>query len=178
MREPRPRQAEQSVRRHRTDTIAEGIGLDRLTANLALGLPEHNGGRPGVDLAVRASDQEALEMAHYLLAHEGVFVGSSAAVNCVGAVKAGLLGSSSSRCLCLGFFLLAGPLSIRPIRFEIDLGQIRFELDLAARRCGPTLAESSCTSWRRGSDAILTPCSCSPIRRAFRSDQLCRFDAD
>lgn len=80
-------QAERSVRRHRTDTIAEGIGLDRLTANFARGLPAHNGGLPGVDEAVRVSDQEALDMAHYLLAHEGLFVGSSAAVNCAAAVK-------------------------------------------------------------------------------------------
>ena len=30
-------------------------------------------------------------MAYYLLAHEGLFVGSSAAVNCVGAVKATII---------------------------------------------------------------------------------------
>jgi len=81
-------QSERTVRRHRTDTIAEGIGLDRLTMNFARGLPEHNGGIPGIDAAFRISDQEGLEMAHYLLAHEGVFIGSSAAVNCVGAVRA------------------------------------------------------------------------------------------
>lgn len=80
-------QAENSVRRHRRDTIAEGIGIDRLTANMAHGLPEHNGGALGIDSAVRVSDQEALDMAHHLLAHEGIFVGSSAAVNCAGAVK-------------------------------------------------------------------------------------------
>eukprot|EP00445_Apocalathium_hangoei_P027344 CAMPEP_0203922284 /NCGR_PEP_ID=MMETSP0359-20131031/62324_1 /ASSEMBLY_ACC=CAM_ASM_000338 /TAXON_ID=268821 /ORGANISM="Scrippsiella Hangoei, Strain SHTV-5" /LENGTH=1343 /DNA_ID=CAMNT_0050850125 /DNA_START=1 /DNA_END=4032 /DNA_ORIENTATION=+ len=80
-------QAEQTVRRHRTDTIAEGIGIDRLTANFAQGLPSHNGGSPGIDCAVRVSDQEALDMAYYLLAHEGLFVGSSAAVNCAAAVK-------------------------------------------------------------------------------------------
>jgi len=80
-------QAERSARRHRTDTIAEGIGIDRLTANFARGLPAHNGGSPCVDDAVFVSDQEALDMAHHLLSHEGIFVGSSAAVNCVGAVK-------------------------------------------------------------------------------------------
>jgi len=82
-----PEQAEQTVRRHRNDTIAEGIGIDRLTANFAAGLPEHNGGLPGIDAAVRVSDQEALDMAHYMLAHEGLFIGSSAAVNCAAAVK-------------------------------------------------------------------------------------------
>merc|ERR1711862_1023965 len=41
-------QQERTVRRHRTDTIAEGIGLDRLTANFMKGLPEHNGGALGL----------------------------------------------------------------------------------------------------------------------------------
>lgn len=40
-----------------------------------------------VDGAFRCSDREAVEMAHYLLRNDGLFVGSSAAVNCVGAVK-------------------------------------------------------------------------------------------
>jgi len=80
-------QTERSIRRHRTDTIAEGIGIDRLTANFGRGLPTHNGGYPCVDAAVRVSDQETLEMGQHLLSHEGIFVGSSAAVNCVGAVK-------------------------------------------------------------------------------------------
>ncbi|CAE8626501.1 unnamed protein product, partial [Polarella glacialis] len=82
-----PEQEEKSIRRHRADTIAEGIGNDRLTANLAMGLQEHNGGHLGIDAAVRVSDQEALQMAHHLLAHEGLFLGSSAAVNCAAAVK-------------------------------------------------------------------------------------------
>ncbi|CAE7742071.1 cys12, partial [Symbiodinium microadriaticum] len=80
-------QQERSIRRHRTDTIAEGIGNDRLTANFAMGLSDHNGGAPGIDEAVRVSDQEALDMAHHLLRHEGLFLGSSAAVNCAAAVK-------------------------------------------------------------------------------------------
>lgn len=80
-------QAERTTRRHRTDTIAEGIGIDRLTLNLAQGLPTHNGGKPCIDDAVKVSDQEALDMAHHLLSHEGIFIGSSAAVNCAGAVK-------------------------------------------------------------------------------------------
>ena len=34
------------------------------------------------------NDREAVEMAHYLLRNDGLFIGSSAAMNCVGAVKA------------------------------------------------------------------------------------------
>jgi cysteine synthase A len=100
-----PQQRERGIRRHRYDTIAEGIGLDRLTANFHRAL---------VDDAVRVSDQEALCMAHFLLRHEGetsphpvtdawvcvltrcatlvwaagLFVGSSTAVNLVAAVVA------------------------------------------------------------------------------------------
>jgi cysteine synthase A len=40
------------------DTITEGVGLNRLTANFAAGV---------VDDAVRVSDREAVEMAAYLL---------------------------------------------------------------------------------------------------------------
>ena len=72
-------QRERGVRRHRYDTIAEGIGLDRVTANFA---------EARVDDAWAVSDQEALDMAHFLLHHEGLFVGSSTAMNVVGAVLA------------------------------------------------------------------------------------------
>ena len=99
-------QSERGIRRHRYDTVAEGIGLDRLTANFQRAL---------IDDAVRVTDQEALDMAHYVLHHEGgmtrearkksayaawaseypwlcaagcpgLFVGSSTAMNLVGAV--------------------------------------------------------------------------------------------
>jgi len=74
-----PEQAERRVRRHRYDTIAEGIGLDRLTANFK---------RARIDDAFRVTDREAVEMAHYLLREEGLFVGSSSAVNLVATVRA------------------------------------------------------------------------------------------
>ena len=56
----------------------DGIGISRLTANFA---------RARVDGAFRGDDREAVEMAHYLLRNEGLFVGPSAALNVVGAVK-------------------------------------------------------------------------------------------
>ncbi|KAI7845595.1 hypothetical protein COHA_000882 [Chlorella ohadii] len=59
--------------------LPEGIGINRLTANF---------GRAQVDGAFKGTDREAVEMAAYLLRNEGLFVGSSAAMNCVGAVKA------------------------------------------------------------------------------------------
>jgi cysteine synthase A len=59
-------------------TITEGIGVGRLTANFA---------SARIDGAFRGTDQEAVEMAYYLLRREGVFVGPSAALNVVGAVK-------------------------------------------------------------------------------------------
>eukprot|EP00937_MAST-01D_sp_MAST-1D-sp2_P004085 g4085.t1 len=63
-----PQQAERRVRRHRYDTIAEGVGLDRLTANFR---------KARVDGARRVSDRAAVEMAHYMLREEGLFLGSS-----------------------------------------------------------------------------------------------------
>jgi cysteine synthase A len=56
----------------------DGIGIGRKTANFASAI---------VDGAFRGDDREAVEMAHYLLRNEGLFVGPSAALNVVGAVK-------------------------------------------------------------------------------------------
>ena len=61
------------------DTITEGVGINRVTKNFE---------KATVDDAFKVSDRESVEMASYLLRNEGLFVGSSAAVNCVGAVKA------------------------------------------------------------------------------------------
>ena len=60
------------------DTVTEGVGLNRLTRNFKMA---------AIDDAVTCSDQEAVDMAQHLLHREGLWVGSSSAVNCVGAVK-------------------------------------------------------------------------------------------
>jgi cysteine synthase len=54
--------------------------LDRVTHNLAAGLD-------CIDEAVQVTDQEAVDMTHWLLQMEGLWVGSSSAVNVVGAVR-------------------------------------------------------------------------------------------
>ncbi|KAL7532161.1 hypothetical protein ACHAWF_004035 [Thalassiosira exigua] len=124
-----PQQSERTLRRHRYDTLAEGIGLDRITANFALGCEvidwggseravgvrlemamgeEGEGGArdrpardprltdddyrsdmisPVIDDAVAVTDQQAVDMAHYLLRTEGLLVGSSTAMNLVGALR-------------------------------------------------------------------------------------------
>lgn len=116
-------QSEQRLRRHRYDTLAEGIGLDRITANFGLGCEEdydsassfgervdmlmndnissdttpvvtHTSSQPTtpykhskiIDDALSITDQQAIYMAHYLLRHEGLFVGSSTAMNIVAAL--------------------------------------------------------------------------------------------
>lgn len=61
-------------------TITEGIGIMRLVANFAQA-------KAHVDGAFQGSDQEAVDMAYFLLQREGLWVGPSAALNCVGAVK-------------------------------------------------------------------------------------------
>jgi len=67
-----PEQAERTIRRHRYDSIVEGVGLDRVTANFS---------QASIDTAFKVSDQMVVEMAHWLLREEGLFVGSSSALN-------------------------------------------------------------------------------------------------
>lgn len=74
-------QAERRLRRHRYDTIIEGVGIDRVTANFEKGLH-------CLDGAFRCEDREAVLMSRYVLQHDGLFIGSSTAMNLVGAVKA------------------------------------------------------------------------------------------
>ena len=58
-------QKEQCLRRHRYDTIAEGVGLDRVTRNFAKGVTENNEGGPIISNAIQVSDQEMVDMAHW-----------------------------------------------------------------------------------------------------------------
>lgn len=75
-----PTETEGKRRRHQVDTLVEGIGLNRLTANF-------NAGSSIMDDAVRVSDEEAQKMAKWLVQADGLFVGSSSAVHCVGAYR-------------------------------------------------------------------------------------------
>lgn len=60
------------------DTITEGIGINRLTKNFQMAR---------LDGAFRGTDIEAVEMSRFLMKNDGLFVGSSSAMNCVGAVR-------------------------------------------------------------------------------------------
>ncbi|KAJ1553460.1 hypothetical protein HK405_007858 [Cladochytrium tenue] len=75
-------EAEGTRRRHQVDSIVEGIGSTRMTRNLERALADGC-----VDDAVSVSDAEALEMSRFLLQHDGLFLGSSSAVNCAAAFK-------------------------------------------------------------------------------------------
>ena len=70
-----PKEREGTRRRQQVDTVVEGIGITRVTANF-------EAGRELIDEAVRVSDEQALKMARWLVAMDGLFVGSSSAVNC------------------------------------------------------------------------------------------------
>ncbi|KAK9235984.1 tryptophan synthase beta subunit-like PLP-dependent enzyme [Lipomyces kononenkoae] len=74
------KEREGTRRRHQVDTLVEGIGINRVTRNFDVG-------RRLVDDAIRVTDEEALAMAKFLVEHDGLFVGSSTAVNCVAAAK-------------------------------------------------------------------------------------------
>jgi cysteine synthase len=65
--------------RNPCDTIVEGVGLNRLTGNFK---------EAHIDDAFQCTDQEAVDMAMHLLHSDGLWLGSSSCVNCVGAVKA------------------------------------------------------------------------------------------
>ena len=62
-------------RRHQVDTIVEGIGINRVTANFEVG-------RDLIDDAIKVTDEQALAMARWLVEKDGIFVGSSSCVNC------------------------------------------------------------------------------------------------
>ena len=70
-----PKEREGTRRRHQVDTIVEGIGINRVTANF-------EAGRELVSDAVRVTDEQAVAMARWLVEKDGIFIGSSSAVNC------------------------------------------------------------------------------------------------
>ncbi|OAA54469.1 Pyridoxal phosphate-dependent enzyme, beta subunit [Cordyceps fumosorosea ARSEF 2679] len=78
-----PTEREGTRRRQQVDSLVEGVGVNRVTANF-------EAGRDLIDDAVRVEDKQACRMARWLAARDGVFVGSSSAVNCVAAVAAAL----------------------------------------------------------------------------------------
>ena len=69
------KEREGTRRRQQVDTIVEGIGVNRVTVNF-------EEGREMVDDAYKVSDEEAMRMAKWLVEKDGIFVGSSSAVNC------------------------------------------------------------------------------------------------
>ncbi|KAL2161422.1 hypothetical protein VTH06DRAFT_7983 [Thermothelomyces fergusii] len=77
-------------RRTQVDTMVEGIGINRITENF-------EAGRPLIDDAVRVTDDQACRMARWLVEHDGIFIGSSSAVNCVAAVVTALKLPKGSR---------------------------------------------------------------------------------
>lgn len=85
-----PAEKEGTRRRQQVDTMVEGIGITRITQNF-------EAARTLIDDAVRVTDEQALRMARWLVEHDGIFVGSSSAVNCVAAVVTALKMPKGSR---------------------------------------------------------------------------------
>lgn len=77
------KEREGTRRRHQVDTIVEGIGINRVTRNF-------EAGRELVDDAIKVTDEQAMAMARWLVEKDGIFIGSSSAVNCVAATKLAL----------------------------------------------------------------------------------------
>lgn len=70
------KEREGTRRRPQVDSIVEGIGINRVTANF-------EAGRELIDDAVRVTDAQAIAMARWLVEKDGIFVGSASAVNCM-----------------------------------------------------------------------------------------------
>jgi len=69
-------------------SITEGIGIMRLTENFK---------RARVDFPLRVGDQEMIDMCHHLARHDGLVLGSSAALNLAAALKIGLKYKNSNK---------------------------------------------------------------------------------
>lgn len=118
-----PTEAEGTRRRHQVDSVVEGIGINRLTANF-------NAGFHLIDDAVKVSDDQAMRMARWLVQKEGLFVGPSSAVNVVAAatVAKGMeKGSRVITVICdsgtryLGrFWKLAGQVGGEGVEFDLS----------------------------------------------------------
>ncbi|KAI0160806.1 PALP-domain-containing protein [Xylariaceae sp. FL1272] len=78
-----PTEREGSRRRSQVDSVVEGVGVNRITANFSAG-------QDLIDDAVRVTDVQALKMARWLVENDGIFCGSSSAVNCAAAVVAAM----------------------------------------------------------------------------------------
>ena len=89
-------EAESKRLRNPFDTITEGVGINRLTANVSIALGGGGGGGSSGDTnekekdgpsllsgAFKASDHEAVEMSRYLAREDRLFLGSSSCVNIV-----------------------------------------------------------------------------------------------
>lgn len=82
------KEAEGTRRRHQVDTVVEGVGINRMTANLKKVLETTcDDGMPWIDDAITVTDRECACMARYMVDQEGLFLGSSSCVNLVAFVK-------------------------------------------------------------------------------------------
>ena len=70
-----PKEREGTRRRHQVDTVVEGVGVNRVTRNFEVG-------RMLIDDAIRVTDDQACKMAKWLVEKDGIFAGSSTAINC------------------------------------------------------------------------------------------------
>lgn len=71
-------QSERTIRKHRYDSIVEGVGLDRVTKNFQ---------EARIDHSYQIPDQEIVNIANWLLHNEGLFVGSSSALNVAATIR-------------------------------------------------------------------------------------------
>jgi cysteine synthase A len=76
------KEKEGSRTRHQVDTIVEGVGQNRWTRNIERLFEDGL-----VDDAVSVGDMEAVEMSRFVMREDGLFLGSSAAINLVASYR-------------------------------------------------------------------------------------------
>jgi len=76
-------EAEGKRLRNPFDSVTEGVGINRVTDNFRVLLEQPD----MLDGAVKVTDAEAVAMSRFVAKHDGLFIGSSSAVNLVAAVR-------------------------------------------------------------------------------------------
>lgn len=148
-------EAEGTRRRHQVDTVVEGIGLNRLTHNIEMGLPF-------IDTAERVTDDEAVRMSRWLSTHDGLFVGSSSAVQCVAATRIALQ---------LKQRMAQTHPGIRPVVVTILYVQIH-------SHAGPTLVHDTCPNSRTMQQCASVDCVSTQTSAIFcKSKSACTAQA-
>jgi cysteine synthase A len=116
-----PTEAEGTRRRHQVDTVVEGIGINRVTQNFDIG-------REHIDDAFRATDEEAVKMARFLVKKDGESLKVS-----IGAFHGKYITCSCYPCFTLQVCLLGA--AQRSIVWGLYVWLVNLDLAMSSSHC-------------------------------------------